>query len=166
MADHEYDNPNRGAKNVGVMPRRPTRYRLIKKAGTVNILEVTGRMAPSEANDDLCKRIDSMIAAGEVNFLLDLSGVSYISSTGVGSLLQCYQHIEQANGQLKLLKPSQSVSHIIKISRLESVFRMYDDEEKALKSFEEQPPAAVVEDTSATDSKEKKTRVRRVKPEA
>ncbi len=135
-----------------MMPRRPTRYRLVKKVGTVNLIEINGRMAPTEANDELAKRIDAMIAEGESNFLLDLSGVTYVTSTGVGTLLQCYQRAEKASGALKLLHLSQSVKQILTVSRLDMVFEIFDDEETALRSFD-----------AASPPTEKKVRVRRTK---
>ncbi|MBX7222682.1 MAG: STAS domain-containing protein [Blastocatellia bacterium] len=152
---NEYDGPKGG---VGKVLRRPTRYRLAKKTGTVNILEVSGRLAPNDANDELCKRIDSLIQSGEKDFLLDLSGVSYISSTGVGSLLQTYHHAARVDGHVKLLTPSQCVVHILKISKLDNVFEVFEHEDEAVKSFD---PEAVPPPTA-----EKKVRIRKPKAES
>ncbi|MCS7080594.1 MAG: STAS domain-containing protein [Chloracidobacterium sp.] len=127
---------NDSERGAGRPPaRRPTRYRLDKKVNGVCVLEVVGRLAPSTAQEELTKRVDDLIASGYVNFLIDLRGVSYISSTGVGSLIECYHHAERAGGKLKLLNPSQAVRQILTVSRLDSVFDMWTDEEAALRSF-------------------------------
>ncbi len=127
---------NESERGAGRPPaRRPTRYRLDKKPNGVCVLEVVGRLAPSTAQEELTKRVDDLIASGHVNFLIDLRGVSYISSTGVGSLIECYHHAERAGGKLKLLNPSQAVRQILTVSRLDSVFDMWTDEEDALRSF-------------------------------
>lgn len=147
---------NDSERGAGRPPaRRPTRYRLDKKVNGVCVLEVVGRLAPSTAQEELTKRVDDLIASGHVNFLIDLRGVSYISSTGVGSLIECYHHAERAGGKLKLLNPSQAVRQILTVSRLDSVFDMWTDEEAALRSFgvadagsvtaEDDPPTLVPE---------------------
>ncbi|MGQ9896275.1 MAG: STAS domain-containing protein [Acidobacteriota bacterium] len=136
--------------------RRPTRYRLEKKTNGVCLLEVVGRLAPSTAQEELTTRVDDLIASGHTNFLIDLRGVSYISSTGVGSLIECYHHAERAGGKLKLLNPSQAVRQILTVSKLDSVFDICTDEEAALRSFgtvapevtpseDEDPPTLVPE---------------------
>ncbi len=133
------DNDNdRAARPV---MRRPTRYRLDKKINGICIFEVVGRLAPSTADEELCARIDDLIAGGNVNFLIDLQGVSYISSTGVGSLIQCYHHAERAGGKLKILTPSQAVSQILTVSKLDSIFEVHHNEEEAIRSFGLDSPA-------------------------
>ncbi|MFQ3580534.1 MAG: STAS domain-containing protein [Chloracidobacterium sp.] len=127
---------NDGERGAGrPLARRPTRYRLDKKVNGVCVLEVVGRLAPSTAQEELTTRVDDLIASGHVNFLIDLRGVSYISSTGVGSLIECYHHAERAGGKLKLLNPSQAVRQILTVSKLDSVFDLWTDEDAALLSF-------------------------------
>ncbi len=141
--------------------RRPTRYRLEKKVNGICVLEVVGRLAPSTAQEELTTRVDDLIASGHANFLIDLRGVSYISSTGVGSLIECYHHAERAGGKLKLLNPSQAVRQILTVSKLDSVFDIWTDEEAAIRSFgitgaeatpleDEDPPTLVPEAVKRT----------------
>jgi anti-sigma B factor antagonist len=131
-SEHDNDRSDRGSRPI---MRRPTRYRLDKKINGICIFEVVGRLAPSTADEELCARIDDLIAGGNVNFLLDLQGVSYISSTGVGSLIQCYHHAERAGGKLKILTPSQAVSQILSVSKLDSIFEVHHNEDEAIRSF-------------------------------
>jgi anti-sigma B factor antagonist len=71
----------------------------------------------------------------EVEFLIDLRSVTYISSTGVGSLIKCYRSVLKKKGHVKLLNPSQSVRNILAISKLDGVFEIFSDEAEALSSF-------------------------------
>jgi len=145
-----------------LIARRPTRYRLAKKVNGVCVLEVVGRLAPSTAQEEFTARVDDLIASGQVNFLIDLRGVSYISSTGVGSLIECYHHADRAGGKLKLLNPSQAVRQILAVSKLDSVFDIWTDEEAAIRSFsptteatqpeEEETPTLVPEAAKPTST--------------
>jgi anti-sigma B factor antagonist len=71
----------------------------------------------------------------EIDFLIDLRSVTYISSTGVGSLIKCYRSMLKKKGHVKLLSPSQSVRNILAISKLDGVFEIFSDETEALASF-------------------------------
>jgi anti-sigma B factor antagonist len=75
----------------------------------------------------------------ELSFLLDLRSVTYISSTGVGSLIKSYRTVLKEKGQVKLLSPSQSVLNILAISKLDGVFEIFSNETEALASFAEKP---------------------------
>ncbi len=148
MKSSENDSERGAGRPVA---RRPTRYRLDKKVNGVCVLEVVGRLAPSTAQEELTTRVDDLIASGYNNFLIDLRGVSYISSTGVGSLIECYHHAERAGGKLKLLNPSQAVRQILAVSRLDSIFDMWTDESAALRSFKAtEPDAAALDDDPPT----------------
>lgn len=158
MKSSENDGERGASRPVA---RRPTRYRLEKKVNGICVLEVVGRLAPSTAQEELTTRVDDLIASGHNNFLIDLRGVSYISSTGVGSLIECYHHAERAGGKLKLLNPSQAVRQILTVSKLDSVFDIWTDKEAAIRSFgtmsadtasseDEDPPTLVPEALSRT----------------
>jgi anti-sigma B factor antagonist len=96
---------------------------------------VTGRLDPGDGPDLLCDMVQEFVKEDEVDFLLDLRTVTYISSTGVGSLIKCYRSVLKKKGHVKLLNPSQSVRNILSISKLDGVFEMFSDEKDALASF-------------------------------
>jgi len=79
--------------------------------------------------------VQGFVEEEEINFLLDLRSVTYISSTGVGSLIKSYRSVLKQKGQLKLLSPSQSVRNILAISKLDGVFEIFSAEKEALASF-------------------------------
>jgi anti-sigma B factor antagonist len=128
--------PDTDAVEIRVMMRRPTKV-ISRKNGDVRIFKITGRLDPGDGPDQLFEMVQRFVEENEVNFLLDLRSVTYISSTGVGSLIKCYRTVLKEKGQVKLLSPSQSVRNILAISKLDGVFEIFSDESEALASFAE-----------------------------
>ncbi|HWN99790.1 MAG TPA: STAS domain-containing protein, partial [Blastocatellia bacterium] len=102
----------------------------------VRVIKVTGRLDPADGADQLFDSIQRFVEEGEIDFLIDLRSVTYISSTGVGSLIKCYRSVLKMKGHVKLLSPSQSVRNILAISKLDGVFEIFPNESEALASFE------------------------------
>src|SRR4030095_505817 len=118
------------------MMRRPTKV-ITRKIDSVRIIKITGRLDPGEGPDQLFDMVERFLEEDEVNFLLDLRSVTYVSSTGVGSLIKSYRSVLQKKGLLKLLSPSQSVRNILAISKLDGVFEIFSEESEALASFKD-----------------------------
>ena len=116
------------------MMRRPTKV-ISRKTDSVRLIKITGRLDPGDGPDQLFDMVQRFVEEEELNFLLDLRSVTYISSTGVGSLIKSYRSVLKQKGQLKLLSPSQSVKNILAISKLDGVFEIFSDEKAALESF-------------------------------
>jgi anti-sigma B factor antagonist len=116
------------------MMRRPTKV-ISRKVGPVRIIKITGRLDPGDTVDPLFDALQGFVGQDETEFLLDLRSVTYISSTGVGSLIKCYRAVLKKKGHLKFLAPSQSVRNILAISKLDGVFEVFADEDAALASF-------------------------------
>lgn len=119
------------------MMRRPPLKLNSRKVDTVRVIKVTGRLDPGDGDDKLSDLVQSFTEEGENDFLLDLRSVTYISSTGVGSLIKCYRSLLKKKGKVKLLSPSQSVRNILAVSKLDGVFEIFSDERAALASFSE-----------------------------
>jgi anti-sigma B factor antagonist len=116
------------------MMRRPTKV-ISRKQGDVRIIKITGRLDPGDGLDRLFEMVQKFVEEEEIEYLLDLRSVTYISSTGVGSLIKCYRSVLKQKGHVKLLSPSQSVRNILAISKLDGVFEIYSSESEALASF-------------------------------
>ncbi|MEW6128405.1 MAG: STAS domain-containing protein [Acidobacteriota bacterium] len=116
------------------MMRKPTKI-ISRVEGDVRIVKITGRLDPGDGHDLLSDHIQKYIEEGENNFLVDLRAVTYISSTGIGSLIKCYRAVLKQKGHVKLLSPSQSVRNILAISKLDGVFEIFSDDNEALESF-------------------------------
>ncbi len=72
----------------------------------------------------------------DTKVLIDLSRVSRIDSAGLGMLINCYSHAVRNHGMLKLLRPSAPVQNLLRLTRIDSVLEAYEDEAKALESFQ------------------------------
>lgn len=116
------------------MMRRPTKV-ISRKVDGIRIIKITGRLDPGDGPDQLSEMVQAFVEEDEIDFLLDLRSVTYISSTGVGSLIKCYRSVLKKKGHVKLLSPSQSVRNILAISKLDGVFEIFSDEKEALASF-------------------------------
>jgi anti-sigma B factor antagonist len=82
-----------------------------------------------DVGDQLLRLVEN---EGHTQILLNLNGIRYLSSTMLGRLVSVNRKLEQANGRLRLCCLSPVVSDIFRISRLDQVFAIYDDEQTAL----------------------------------
>ena len=106
-----------------------------RRAGSVNILDLNGQIRLGETNVNLHNAIRQLVDSGEKNVLLNLAGVSHIDSSGLGELVASYTTIERSGGVLKLLNLSEKVIDLMTITKLFTVFDVYENEQTALQSF-------------------------------
>ena len=79
--------------------------------------------------------IKRLIEEGKKKILLNLGKVSYVDSSGIGELVSSFTTINREGGQLKLLNLSQKIQDLMTITKLHTVFDVYDDETAALNSY-------------------------------
>lgn len=105
-------------------------------AGDVVIIKVTGDITLNKGGDVLLKdKVQSLLQQSHKKLLIDLSGVSYVDSAGLGELVQAYATTKNRGGALKLLNVTKRLKDLLVITRLLTVFDTYDDEATALESF-------------------------------
>ena len=107
-----------------------------RQAGDVTILDMTGEVRIGEGAISLRDSIRNLADQGKKNVLLNLAGVKYMDSTGVGELIANYTTVTRQGGQLKLLSLTDRIQNLLVITKLLTVFDSYDNEAEALKSFE------------------------------
>jgi anti-sigma B factor antagonist len=107
-----------------------------RQAGDVTILDLTGDVRIGEGAISLRDSIRNLADQGKKNVLLNLAGVKYMDSTGVGELIANYTTIKRQGGQLKLLNLTDRIQNLLVITKLLTVFDSYDNEAEALKSFQ------------------------------
>ena len=106
-----------------------------RQAGDVTILDLEGRITIGDGNVSLRNAIRRLIQEGKKKILLNLAGVSYVDSSGIGELVSSYTTIGREKGQLKLLNLTQKIQDLLAITKLLTVFDTYEDESAALNSF-------------------------------
>jgi anti-sigma B factor antagonist len=107
----------------------------IRQVGDITVLDAAGRITLGEGASALRDTIKSLIGQGNKKILLNLAEVSYIDSSGVGELVSSFTSVSNAGGQLKLLNLTKRIHDLLQITKLISVFEIFDDEAKALASF-------------------------------
>lgn len=106
-----------------------------RQAGDVSILDLDGEVRIGDSATALRGAIREMVAAGNQKILLNLAGVRYIDSSGIGELIANYTTANRSGGQLKLLNLTEKVQDLLVITKLLTVFDVYENETEALSSF-------------------------------
>lgn len=106
----------------------------IRKKGAVSLLDVSGRLTSFEMGT-LRDTISRLLREGQKNILLNLGGLEYLDSSGIGELARNYVSVVKAGGQLKVVGLSARVEEVLKITHLSQVFPEFPSEEEALGSF-------------------------------
>ena len=106
-----------------------------RQAGDVTILDLTGEVRIGDSSVALRDSIRNLADQGKKKVLLNLGGVKYIDSSGIGELIANYTTLSRDDGQLKLLKLTDKIRDLLVITKLLTVFDAYDDEAEALNSF-------------------------------
>ena len=107
-----------------------------RQAGDVTILDMTGDVRIGEGAISLRDSIRNLADQGKKKVLLNLAGVKYMDSSGVGELIANYTTIKRQGGQLKLLNLTDRIQNLLVITKLLTVFDAYENEAEALQSFQ------------------------------
>jgi anti-sigma B factor antagonist len=107
-----------------------------RQAGDVTILDLSGDVRMGDGSIALRDAIRGLSDAGKKKLLLNLAGVKYVDSSGIGELIANYTTVSRQGGQLKLLNLTDRIQNLLVITKLLTVFDAYDNEAEALKSFE------------------------------
>jgi anti-sigma B factor antagonist len=100
----------------------------------VTILALKGRITMSEVSPAR-EKIAALLAAGHNKIVLDLGEVEYIDSTGLGNLVISYTQVKKAGGALKLVRLNRRNVELLALTRLHTVFEVFEDETNAVNSF-------------------------------
>ena len=101
----------------------------------VTIVDLSGRIVLGEGSEILRDALRDLVSRGQKKLLLNLADVNYIDSSGLGALVSGYTTLTGQQGQLKLLNLTKKVRDLLQITKLLTVFEVFDDETSALKSF-------------------------------
>ncbi|HKG61280.1 MAG TPA: STAS domain-containing protein [Pyrinomonadaceae bacterium] len=106
-----------------------------RQAGDVTVLDMSGKITIGEGSVALRAAIRRLLEEGKKRILLNLGGISYIDSSGIGELVSSYTAINKEGGQLKLLNLTQKIRDLLTITKLLTVFDVYEKEADALNSY-------------------------------
>jgi anti-sigma B factor antagonist len=106
-----------------------------RRVGDVTILDLKGRLVFEDGDDVLRRAINGLVEQGRTKILLNLGGVTYMDSCGVGVLVQKYVSVRRKGGDVRLLHMTQRGRHLMGITKLLDVFQIFDSEADAIASY-------------------------------
>jgi anti-sigma B factor antagonist len=106
-----------------------------RQRGEVTILDLEGKLTLGEGAAAFRERVRSLLADGHKKVLVNLAGVSYVDSSGVGELVSAYATANRSEAKLKLSNLTQSVADLLQLTKLLTVFEVFEDTEAAIESF-------------------------------
>lgn len=101
----------------------------------ITILDLDGRLTVGQETGLLRETILELAGAGTSNVVLNLEKVEYIDSTGLGGLVICFTTLKRAGGALKLLNLNRRNVELLVLTKLQTVFEVFNDEQDAVNSF-------------------------------
>ena len=100
----------------------------------VTILTLKGRLTLGESNL-IREKVAQEAAAGRFKIVIDLGGVDYIDSTGLGILVICFTSLKKQGGALKLVNPNKRNVELLLLTKLHTVFEVFNEVQDAVNSF-------------------------------
>jgi anti-sigma B factor antagonist len=101
----------------------------------INVLDLNGRLTVGGEVSTFRERLQKLIDAARTNIILNLKDVDYIDSTGLGALVMSYTSLQRAGGKIKLLHLSRRGIELLVMTKLTTIFEVFDDEQNAINSF-------------------------------
>ncbi len=105
-----------------------------KKFNNVVVLKLDGRLDASTTTR-VKGKIDAVVEGKGCNLVIDMGGISFIDSSGLGILIASLRAINKAGGDIKISSLQDQVRSVLELTRLHHLFEIYDDCELAVDSF-------------------------------
>jgi anti-sigma B factor antagonist len=112
-----------------------------RRVDDVTVLRLTGEMLLDDGDLVFRRHIHDLVDQGRVKILVDLAGVTYIDSSGVGMMAAKLKTVRDAGGDLRLLRLNARGQRLLSVVKLRTTFEVLDNEAVALQSFQRRPRA-------------------------
>ena len=103
-------------------------------SGDVVILYCSGRLVFGDETAAFRERIRNILLATQ-QIVVNLSGIEYIDSGGLGTLVGMLASTRSRHGEIKLVRPNQRVTDLLRRTRLSTVFKSYQSDDEAVTAF-------------------------------
>jgi anti-sigma B factor antagonist len=128
---------------IGITGHSPVKMQTSSRQVEGNtVVDVVGRITMGEGNVMLREVVREMLDNGHKNILLNLQGVGYVDSAGIGELVRTFTTIRNQGGQLKLFSLSKPVHDLLQVTKLHAIFDIQTDEASAIQSLTNRPAAS------------------------
>ncbi len=106
-----------------------------RKVGDVHVLDISGKITLGEGTMAVRNTVREILKNGGKKIVLNLAEVNYIDSSGIGELVSSFTTVTNQGGQLKLLNLTKKIQELLAITKLLTVFQVFDNEQAAISSF-------------------------------
>lgn len=106
-----------------------------RQVGDVTVVDAVGRITLGDGASAFRDTVRDLAAGGNKKLLLNLAEVSYIDSSGIGEMVSGFTTVTNQGGQVKLLSLTKRVKDLLQITKLYTVFEVFEDEATAVRSF-------------------------------
>ena len=106
-----------------------------RQVGDVTVVDAVGRITLGDGASTFRDTVRDLAAAGQKKLLLNLAEVSYIDSSGIGEMVSVYTTVSGQGGQVKLLNLNKRVKDLLQITKLYTIFEVFEDEASAVRSY-------------------------------
>ncbi len=106
-----------------------------RSVGDVHVLDCSGKITLGEGTMAVRNTVREVLKNGGKKIVLNLSDVNYIDSSGIGELVSSFTTVTNQGGQLKLLNLTKKIHELLAITKLLTVFQVFDNEQAAVSSF-------------------------------
>jgi len=103
--------------------------------GDITVIDIGGRITIDDGADLFRDRVRALLRDGRAKLILNFKDSSYIDSTALGEIVRSYTSATRKGGTLKLLRVPPRVHELLVVTKLLSVFDLFDEEAEAVKSF-------------------------------
>lgn len=107
----------------------------VREVDGVGVVALEGRVVLGEESNALREQVKSMLAAGQKKIVLNMDHVTYIDSAGLGTLVAAHHSARTQGASLKLCNLGTRFQEILQVTKLLTVFEVYDSEAAAIRSF-------------------------------
>ena len=107
----------------------------VRTVGDVYILDCSGKITLGEGTMVVRNAVREVLKDGGKKIIVNLADVSYIDSSGIGELVSTYTTVTNQGGKLKLLSLTKKIQELLAITKLLTVFQVFQDEASAVASF-------------------------------
>jgi anti-sigma B factor antagonist len=103
--------------------------------GDITLLDCSGKITLGEGTMTVRNTVRDILKSDGKKIILNLADVNYIDSSGIGELVSTYTTVTSSGGQLKLLNLTKKIQELLAITKLLTVFQVFENEQSALISF-------------------------------
>lgn len=99
------------------------------------VVEIVGRITLGGESQQIEWLVADLVSENQTKIVFDISGVTYVDSTGVGIIIMCFGKLKKAGGELRLAAAKRAVEDVLKMTKVDSIVGLYPTTAAALESF-------------------------------